>query len=213
MNIDPLARSYKWLEYAAFGHALEDMRFRHLDALKDCRRILILGEGDGRALQRILAAAPQARIDVVEQSPAMIQLASRRTGYPARVRFLQQDFRQLQLEPATYDALVTFFFLDCFPPAEAAAVVSRCIPLLTPSALWLVAEFAIPNSGWRKLHAAASVRIMYWFFRLTTGLKTSVLPPVSEILHRAGLHREQSATRRAGLITSELWRLPTKSSA
>ena len=52
MNADRIARSYRWLEYAAFGVALERARFDFLRCAAEARRVLILGEGDGRFLAR-----------------------------------------------------------------------------------------------------------------------------------------------------------------
>ena len=54
MNADPIASSYRWLEYAAFGLALEHARFDFLSHAAAARRVLILGEGDGRFLARLL---------------------------------------------------------------------------------------------------------------------------------------------------------------
>lgn len=80
MNFDPVARWYQWIEYAAFGRALERRRFVFLNRLADARRILILGEGDGRCLERQLVTAPIADIDIVDSSARMIAIARKRTG-------------------------------------------------------------------------------------------------------------------------------------
>src|SRR5271168_358445 len=93
MNADPVARLYRWLEYCAFGRALERRRFAYLGRLAGAGRILILGEGDGRALARLIAIAPLASIDVVELSGEMIALARVRVAPTERVRFVQDDAR------------------------------------------------------------------------------------------------------------------------
>ena len=54
MNADRIASGYRWLEYAAFGLALEQARFDFLSRAAGARRVLILGEGDGRFLARLL---------------------------------------------------------------------------------------------------------------------------------------------------------------
>ena len=82
-NFDPLARLYRALEYLAFGGDLERARFCLLDHLAGRRSILILGEGDGRCLARLLPLAPEARIHCLDASPAMLARAGARIANTA----------------------------------------------------------------------------------------------------------------------------------
>jgi len=80
VNCDPIARWYRWFEYAGFGRALERRREAFLSDVADARRVLTLGDGDGRALEKLLAAAPHARVDYIDVSARMLQLARARAG-------------------------------------------------------------------------------------------------------------------------------------
>jgi ubiquinone/menaquinone biosynthesis C-methylase UbiE len=202
MNADPLARWYRLIEYCAFGRALERSRLKHLDSLSNSRKILVLGEGDGRLLAHLVNIAPQASIDVVETSSEMIRLAQARTP---NVNFIQQDARDIQFPDATYDAVVTCFFLDCFTEDHARLLVNRLARALNPGGLWLVTDFAIPPHGWRRWHATVWVWTMYRFFQLTTNLKTGRLPPIDQLLSEAGLQRTALYEGRGGLIISASW--------
>ncbi len=75
-RFDRVARLYRVLEYLSFGPMLERCRFHHLPALAaaDCSRALILGDGDGRFLARLLAACPELSAQAVDASPAMLRL-------------------------------------------------------------------------------------------------------------------------------------------
>jgi SAM-dependent methyltransferase len=205
MNIDRLARWYRWIEYAAFGRALERRRFAFLYRLAAARRVLVLGEGDGRTLERLLALAPQARIDVIELSSEMIALAQRRIGIQDRVRFLHQDALPSTWPYKHYDGVITCFFLDCLAEAQARMLIHRLADAMSPGALWLVSEFAVPPHGWRKWHAKLWLTTMYCFFKLTTGLQTRTLPPYERFLNEAGMQRKQSEHERAGMIISQVW--------
>jgi ubiquinone/menaquinone biosynthesis C-methylase UbiE len=205
MNIGRFAKFYRWCEYAAFGRTLERSRFAYLDRLSRARRVLLLGEGDGRALARLLAVAPQARIDVVELSGRMIELARRRVAASPRVHFTQQDALTMSWPDHHYDAVVTFFFLDCFSEPEAGKLIHSLAPSLIQNGLWLLSEFAIPESGWRKWHAAIWLWTMYRFFALLTGLRTRQLPAIPNLLREAGLDQLESKDERWGLIKSEVW--------
>jgi ubiquinone/menaquinone biosynthesis C-methylase UbiE len=208
MTFDTFARWYRPVEYLAFGRALERARFRYLPRLAEARSILILGEGDGRALARIQQLAPLAEIDVVEASAGMIALARQRTGDSALVRFHHQNALAADLPENAYDAVITLFFLDCFGETEARLLIGRLAAALRAGGIWLVSDFSIPDYGWQHWHARLWVSAMYLFFRWTTGLEARALPPMAELLQQAGLHRIEQQDRRAGLIRSELWRKP-----
>jgi SAM-dependent methyltransferase len=207
MNVDRLARWYRFVEYCAFGRALERRRFAYLSRLAEARSILVLGEGDGRVLARLLDVATVASVDVIELSGEMIALARLRAGNTERVRFLQQDARLSDFGASGYDGIVTCFFLDCFPEAEARGLTSKLAHALKPNGLWLMSDFAVPPHGWRRWHASVWIWTMYRFFRIATGLRTVWLPPIEELLMRNGLTRVEHEEERAGLMVSELWRL------
>jgi hypothetical protein len=167
--------------------------------------VLVLGEGDGRALKQMLAAAPRARFDVIEASIKMIALARDRIGASDRVSFYCQDVLSGFLPGTNYDAVVAFFFLDCFTEPELKELLTLIAPKLIPGTIWLVSEFAIPTKGWRRLHAKAWIWLMYRFFSVTTGLRTRALPPIDWLLSEHGLHRTDIHKRRWSMIASEVF--------
>ena len=204
MNADSLAGVYRTLEYLAFGRALERCRFSLLDAASTAQRILILGEGDGRFLARLLAHNPEARVDVVEASARMLALARARVlpRDSPRVRFFQQDALR-GLPPITYDAIITNFFLDCFTAEEARQFIPAAVQLLDRQGCWLVGDFHLPDAGLRRWHAQVWLAAMYSFFAVTTGLRARQIPDYPLDLSRAGLVRQEQRFWRWGLLTAE----------
>jgi SAM-dependent methyltransferase len=205
MEIGRLAPWYRWIEYAAFGRALERSRFAYLDRLAAARRVLVLGEGDGRTLGQLLSLAPQAQFDVIESSAEMVALARARVQNSGRVRFLCQDARSVSLPEAAYDGVITCFFVDCFSESELRDVLPRVRRALTADAIWLLSEFAIPAHGLPRWHAMVWIWTMYRFFRITTGLRAQTLPRFESLLSETGLHRTAVQKQRWGMIVSELW--------
>ncbi len=206
MNADPLARVYRWLEYAAFGRALARCRFAHLGALTGARRVLILGEGDGRFVARLLRENRGARVEVVEASGEMVRVAKARVGEDERVRWHQTDAVREPLPEGPFDAVVTHFFLDCFGEAEAAVVVREAARRLEPGGVWVMSEFSEGGAGWRGWHARAWLWAMYRFFAWTTGLRARRVPGWEGMLREAGLRREARVAERWGLVVGEVWR-------
>lgn len=208
-NFDPLVRFYRALEFLAFGGDLKRARFCLLDRLADRRSILVLGEGDGRALARLVQLAPLARIHCVDSSAAMLARAEARlagTGARDRVSFERADVLTCEFRPAQYDAVVTLFLLDCFDAAQAAGVVTRVSGALQPGAAWLFADFVLPARGIARLRARAWLGLLYAFFRWQTGLRTRELPPSENLILAAGFQCEARREFQWGLLRSAFFR-------
>jgi ubiquinone/menaquinone biosynthesis C-methylase UbiE len=214
-NFDLIARPYRWLEYLSFGPCLERARFHFLGKLHECRRAVVLGDGDGRFAARLLAANHNIHADAVDSSAAMLQLLRGRVsrlGSPAegRLRTLHMDaldFATKGLSPETpsYDLVATHFFLDCISQEEVAVLIRNLAPRLAPGALWLISEFAIPA---RQPAASASrwvVSGLYRIFGLLTGLRTRRLPDYALHLRQSGFSLRDRKSHLGGLLLSELW--------
>ena len=207
-SFDRLAGLYRPLEFLAFGGDLERARFHFLPRLHDCRDILVLGEGDGRCLAQLVQAAPLARIHCIDASAAMLARAEARiagTEAHARVTFECRDIMAARLTPATYDAVVTLFFLDCFTTPQAEHIVAQVQAALRPDARWLFADFALPPRGFARWRARAWLAVLYTFFRWETGLPARALPPSEELIRGAGFEPEASRELQGGLLRSVIF--------
>jgi ubiquinone/menaquinone biosynthesis C-methylase UbiE len=209
-SFDRLARIYRPLEYGAFGHDLERARFCFLEKLRDCRDILVLGEGDGRCLKKLVRAAPDAHIDCLDLSPAMLARAEARLPAEARTRvtFRQADLLNAILPDKTYDAVVTLFFLDCFTAEQTADIVHRIAASLRPGARWLWADFVLPPRGLARLRARVWLAVLYAFFQWQTTLSARVLPPAEELIAAEGFVREAEQIFQWGLVRSVIFSQP-----
>lgn len=205
-DFNRIARFYRWLEYLSFGPILERCRFHRLPELADARQALVLGDGDGRFLARLLQSNPQLCADAVDLSSAMLQLLSARAakcGALDRVTLHCADAREFT-PTASYDLVVTHFFLDCFTMDELHTLAGRIRSQVTPGARWVVSEFAIP-SGAASLPARLLVWTLYVAFGVLTGLEVRRLPAYPAALRGAGLSLRERRSWLGGLLVSELW--------
>ena len=204
-NFDRVARAYRWCEYLALGPLLERTRSHHLAALGTAQRVLVLGDGDGRFTEALLAAYPALDVQAVDLSARMLELLHRRC--PAAT--LHRADARSTLPAGPFDLIVTHFFLDCLTQPELDSLVARVderVDLRVASgALWLVSEFRVP-AGWLSLPARAYVRTLYLAFRLLTGLRTTRVPDYPASLERAGWQLVEAHRKLGGMLTSELWR-------
>ena len=223
MNCDRLAPWYRLLEYGALGRALERRRTEFLEQVGDCRRALLLGDGDGRFAAALVTRHREVRVVSVEQSEGMLRCARRRLdalsiAAAERAQFVQADvgvwLRNLSSTAASgegsqapFDLVATHFFFDCFSAAELAPLIAVITARTSPGACWLVSEFRQPaGRGWPAWHAWVWLRVLYAFFRMTTGLRVARLADHRPLLAAQGFVLEREITARAGLLASESWR-------
>ena len=209
-GFDALAGSYEVLERLAFRRDLECSRNAFLGELRGARRVLVLGEGDGRFLENLLRVNPACLIDVVDVSPKMTARARRRLSprEAARVRFFVRDARTLFFPPRHYDLLVTLFFLDVFTRPTLTRLVPALASSLQKGGLWYVADFRVPAGGWEQLHALLWLRLLYLFFRSLTRMEASRLVDPAPLLRARGLVLLRERVRRSGLLYTRLYLKP-----
>ena len=209
MSFEKLAPHYTWMEAVLAGRRLQRCRVAWLDALAGCEEILIAGVGHGRFLRACARRFPGARITAIDASAGMLREARRRTERAglrsARLAFVQAELPRWSPPAARYDAVVTPFFLDCFPAAELEAVVAALAAAARPRARWLVSDFAIPPAGLARQRARAVHALMYAFFRRVTRLRARGMTEPDPLLRAHGFQLIGRRTMEWGLLRSDLW--------
>jgi ubiquinone/menaquinone biosynthesis C-methylase UbiE len=211
VSFDAVAPWYLTLETIAFGDALQRCRVACLGELQSPRRALIVGEGNGKFLCELLRAHPSLEIDCIDASERMLRLARERVEreFPERVhsiRFLQRDITSWTPPENHFDLIVTHFFLDCFPAARIADMVTELARAATVEATWLLADFCIPAGGFARFRAGLWLAAMYRFFQSTAGIKADELVDAATFLQAEGFALARQHLSRKGMLKSELWR-------
>lgn len=208
-GFDVLAPHYAWLEKLLAGPRLQRCRTAWFDELAGARRMLIAGVGHGPALVTLLQRHPQLHVTCVDASARMLAVARRRVrraGIDAgRVAFVHAALPEWTPPAGQFDVIATHFFLDCFPPAQLAAVVAGLARAATPDARWIISDFAIPPCGLARWRARAVHALMYLFFRVVTRLKAQRLTPPDDLLAAAGFACRRRATFEWGLLQADFW--------
>ena len=207
-SFDRVARIYRWAEYLSLGFLLERTREHHLPALTDRRQALILGDGDGRFLVRLLRQNPNLQALAIDTSATMLQLLRSRCAFAADRLQTRQTSALFVDAPSGTDLVTTHFLLDCFTQSEVETLAQRLAAQLAPDSLWLVSDFAIPHNSLLRPLASLYIRTLYLAFRLLTGLRTTHLPSPQSALIRAGFERIARHERIFGLLYTELWLRP-----
>jgi len=204
-NFDRVARLYRWAEYLTLGPLLQCTRTHFLPQLTHARRALVLGDGDGRFLSKLLTQNPNLRATAVDSSAKMLALLRSRCN----VDTVHTNALTYTPSPDT-DLIVTHFFLDCFTQPEINTLAHRLAQQTQPGALWLLSDFRIPNSPLRPI-ARVYIRSLYFAFRILTNLRTTQLPDPATALSAAGFHRLAHHETLGGILYTELWQqFPSK---
>jgi SAM-dependent methyltransferase len=206
-DFDGLARIYRWMEYASFGPWLWRCRCAFLQEITECRRGLVLGDGDGRFAARLLETNSDIEVDAVDASAAMLRALARRTrAHGGRLRTACADARAWPARGAVYDLVATHFFLDCLTTEEVGALAAKIRGATCEGARWVISEFAAPP-GWLGLIVARPiVTVLYAAFGWMTGLRVRRLPDYGAALESCGFVLEKKRAWLGGLLVSEVWR-------
>jgi ubiquinone/menaquinone biosynthesis C-methylase UbiE len=209
MSFDRLAPFYRGMEFILAGRKLQRCRLAWMDEVKDCREVLIVGEGPGRFLTECIKKLPKAQILCLDDSAAMLaqaRLALQREGQDSRhVTFVQATLPEWKPPSGKFDLLVTHFFLDCFPPEQLRQVVSQLASGAQPGARWLLADFCEPPRGVARWRAKLILTMAYAFFGLATRLPARRLTEPDRYLEENGMGLKGRRTYEGGLLHSDLW--------
>jgi hypothetical protein len=124
----------------------------------------------------------------------------------ARIQFKQMDALDWTPPSEKFDLVVTNFFLDCFRAGQLQKLVPLLAESTTADAVWLLADFRVPESGWRRWRAKLILAMLYAFFKLTTALSANRLTPPDKFLMSAGFTLVDRRFASFGFAHSDFWR-------
>lgn len=209
MSFDRLAPHYTWMETLLAGPLLQRSRTAWLDALAPCPRILIAGVGHGHFLRSCRERFPRATITSVDASRGMLERAKRRVpagrGTASGLSFVHAELPHWRPPAETFDAIVTHFFLDCFPPDELPAVIAALAQAARPQACWLIADFTIPRRGLARQRARLVHAMMYAFFNRVAAVRARRVTDPAPFLAANGFAVVGRKSASWGLLQSDLW--------
>ncbi|MGJ8639958.1 MAG: class I SAM-dependent methyltransferase [Opitutaceae bacterium] len=213
MNYSPLANYYRAIEIFTMGTVLQSARIAQVERLAEVSTIqnaLLVGEGDGSFLIHFMQRFPEAQITVIEHSEFMILRAKERLlkadCCPSRVTFVRVGLLDADFDHQQFDLITTIFFLDNFGDETVKECLAHLMPCLREGGHWIVSDFAIPQSGWRRWRAKLWLNILYVFFRQTAAIPARHLPAIEQHFGVYPLRLNQRQEFSAGLLFSSLYR-------
>ena len=195
-----LAPFYTVSAKLVFGNTLQRAQKFFLDQIRDSDRVLILGGGSGELLTALLRQHPRVKIDYVDISPRMIELARRKNHNPDNVNFIIGTERQIP--EGQYSVIITNFYLDLFNDQTLEQIIHQIKPNLAANVTWLATDF-VSEKIWHKVFLG----MMYAFFKIVTGMQTHTLPHWQGALTKSGMQEHISKKFYRGFIKSSVYKI------
>ncbi len=175
-----IAPFYTFLSRLIFGKNLDAAQLFYLDQIKPDDHILILGGGSGSLLQSLLTRNPKLRIDYIDISSNMLELAKQKAQHTSTINFILGTERNIP--KSTYSVVITNFYLDMFTDNSLNRIINTIKVSLSKNATWLAVDF-VSEKWWQKV----LLWIMYRFFKIVTGIEARQLPNWTSSLLDEGL--------------------------
>ena len=182
-----------------------------MERFLEAEQILLLGEGDGRFLEALLAEGCRADIVCYDASTDMLDLARKRAGEKGnKVRFLAGDIRNLRL-PNNFrpDVIGAHFFMDCFEGKELLDIAGIITREGISGGTVIVTDFKLPGGNWAwRLRGRLLIYLMLLFFRVFAGISARRLPDIYSLVTNYGWKFRKEALFDHGLVCSWILELP-----
>lgn len=209
IGFDKLAPWYGVLERILFGPRLQEMRCAYLKRLSGVGNILLIGEGTGLFLDKLLKFNPEAKVTVVESSFSMIECSRKRVSSEDywRVTFHQTSFAKFEsVQP--FDALCTFFFWDCFEEYQLREMLPSLSKLTNSESFWIDVDFfeRLDKSQKINLSHFILIRILYGFFGLATGIEARQVAEIEPMAKENGFFVTESRLAEKSPIRARIFR-------
>ncbi len=169
-SYDRLAKHYDFLSRLVFFKSQVLAQTEHLNYLKDCKHLLIVGGGTGWILKNLNTLSKPIHITFVETSAKMIKLAMK-VNTRHQVEFVHQDIESFNAA-MQFDSVLTPFLFDNFDDIKAQKVFVKIDNMLLQNAFWLYTDFRLDGTWWKSL----LLKSMHLFFSLMKVVKINTLP-------------------------------------
>ncbi|GHN00467.1 hypothetical protein WSM22_19560 [Cytophagales bacterium WSM2-2] len=179
-GFDKIAAIYDRLAKLVFGRSIIHSQTYFLNRIPDDAKVLILGGGSGQLLTELFKIKPGIEVCYIEASSKMISLSGRRVEEGQRIKFIHGTEDNIP-EGTRFDVIVTAFFLDLFSNESLRGVLMKITKSHATPCLWIVADF-VNQKRWH----ASMLRVMYFFFRITSGVELKRLPEWERLIIESG---------------------------
>ena len=150
-NFDRVVPIYDFCKTLLFFGSIERCQYYHLSQLKGRKKLLIIGGGTGRIIEKISSFTDFDSLVYVDNSREMISKAKRFTKLRCpelydKIEFQCADALSIT-ENLDFDAIILPFVLDCFTNEKLKQLGGKMHTWMAPGSLLLISDFQESNSS------------------------------------------------------------------
>ena len=181
-NFDSVAKFYDALARIVFGRSMFKAQTFYLSEISPDAKVLILGGGTGWMLNELIKINVTCPIWYIDSSSKMLE-QSRQMAQRAKqkIHFILGTESSIPSD-IQFDVVITNFFLDLFTEASCDKIVGRIRNSLHRDSQWIMTDFE--NLTWWH---AVMLKAMYSFFKVTSAIEASQLPPFDLLFVKNGM--------------------------
>ncbi len=201
-NYNTIAPFYDILKKIVFGNSLLNTECHFLKNVPENSRLIVLGCGTSEFLE-IIDTGLYKEIVCLDKSEGMCQKSSNRAeklGLSHKLKVINQDFLNFS-DSETYDFIAMPYFLDCQSDENIPLILQKAKSILDKEGHLIISDFnkKRPNS----LINNTLVKIMYLFFRISTGIPRKALPDYDLFIQNKDWKMEKVYSNSSGVLFSK----------
>lgn len=175
MTFDKVSWFYDAIAGLVFGREWADIQLAPLKHISSSDRVLIVGGGTGQLLEQLHVN----EVVFLDLSEKMLEKAKNRVCQ-SPVEFVNSDYLEWKTN-RQFDVIVLQFFLDVFQQEQLRMAIEQSRNMLSEKGKVVVMDFQ--KAAWWRNNL---VKVMYWFFRFTSGVKGQNLQDIHGEMIKGG---------------------------
>ena len=214
-GFDRLASIYDLVVWLVFGNKISNLKKTFLESLSKGDNSIIIGGGSGKILEYALQSDIATNFVYAELSERMIEKTKSRITASDLSRIEFCDDFEPKLQEKKFDYIILPFVLDCYRNRDVKAMLSQFSAALTENGSIVFFDFNLSKEdGFEpKQWKTGFIKLLYTFFRLTTGIPAKKLPSFSRHFNEAGFYRGRTTLISNGWIQAIEWKREKRISA
>jgi tRNA (cmo5U34)-methyltransferase len=207
-NFSSISKFYDALGFLVFGNALKKSQLYFMNKIPPHSKVLVVGGGTGWFLEELVKITSLQKVVYVEASIQMMKLSQQRIAAinpRTELAFINSPIETISLDEK-FDVIITNYFLDLFREDQSASIAAHLLLTLNSKGIWMVTDFKVNPKFIHKIWQKALLRIMYLFFRYTSGIEANRLPDLPLIFKQLNLKKIYSEEFFSGMMESAVYK-------